>query len=46
VALGILCAFYVVCYQGWSGTENKIQSVTCKAPPEDEQVMLKTCRGP
>jgi hypothetical protein len=28
----------VGCYQDWSGNE--------LAPPEDEQVMFETCRGP
>jgi hypothetical protein len=23
-----------------------IQNVVCETPPEDEQVMLETCRGP
>jgi hypothetical protein len=29
------------CYQEWSGT-----CAVCVAPPDDEQVMLETCRGP
>jgi hypothetical protein len=33
----------VGCYQGWSGTT---RSIFCAAPPEDEQLMLETCRGP
>jgi hypothetical protein len=24
----------------------RVMSVGCEAPPEDEQVMLETCRGP
>jgi hypothetical protein len=45
----------VGCYQDWSGTtpilvQHKhtynIPSAVCVAPPQDEQVMLETCRGP
>jgi hypothetical protein len=28
------------------GVERNIPSVVCGAPPEDEQVILETCRGP
>jgi hypothetical protein len=31
------------CYQGWSGTN--IPIAVYAAPPEDEQVVLKTCTG-
>jgi hypothetical protein len=55
MALGILRACYVSwLHQDWSATLQSwcsqhtcnIPSVVCTAPPEDEQVMLKTCRGP
>jgi hypothetical protein len=39
----------VGCYKDWSGTyvgDTNIPSAACLAPPEDEQVMLETCRGP
>jgi hypothetical protein len=48
----------VVYYQDWSGTSftpilvaaNRQHArnipIVCAAPPEDEQVVLETCRGP
>jgi hypothetical protein len=41
----------VGCYQDWSGTPilvdaRNIPSYVYVAPPEDEQVMIETCRGP
>jgi hypothetical protein len=35
----------VFCYQDWIGTGGNILHAACAAPPEDEQVMLETCRG-
>jgi hypothetical protein len=47
MALGILCACYVSwLHQGWSGTQFHSNPAVCAVPPEDEQVMLETCRGP
>jgi hypothetical protein len=44
-ALGILRACYVGCTR--IGVEyTSIPSAVCEAHPEDEQVMLETCRGP
>jgi hypothetical protein len=40
------------CYQGWNGTEfrsnpgSNIPNAAGVEPPEDEQVILETCRGP
>jgi hypothetical protein len=39
-----------VCYQGWSGTLTLVATsqhttVVNAVPPEDEQVVLETCRG-
>jgi hypothetical protein len=56
MALGILRACYVSwLHQDWSSTPILVQptvitrnipSAVCEAPPEDEQVMLETYRGP
>jgi hypothetical protein len=37
----------VGCYQDWSKarTQNNNTIFVCAAPPEDEQVVLETCRG-
>jgi hypothetical protein len=50
--LGILHACYVSgLHQDWNTTQILLQptdipSVVCIAPPEDEQVMLQTGKGP
>jgi hypothetical protein len=48
---GILCDCYVSwLHQSWCSQLTKhahnIPSAVCVAPPEDEHVMLETCRGP
>jgi hypothetical protein len=55
-ALGTLLATIAVSLQSWASLQSwysrltlyarSIPSVVCGAPPEDEQVMLTTCRGP
>jgi hypothetical protein len=42
MALGIMC----VCYVSWLYQDCNIASAICVAPPEDQQVMFETCRGP
>jgi hypothetical protein len=55
MTLGILRACYVSwLHQDWRGTGVTVPlqsipntpSAVCVAPPEDEQVMVETCRGP
>jgi hypothetical protein len=44
------CALYQLAAPGWCSQLTlyayNILSAVCVAPPEDEQVMLETCRGP
>jgi hypothetical protein len=45
MAIGIFLACYVSwLHQDWSGME--FRCAVCLAPPEDEQVMIETFRGP
>jgi hypothetical protein len=37
---------YCMCVMSVGCTRLDIPSTVCLAPPEDEQVMLETCRGP
>jgi hypothetical protein len=53
MSLGILRAWYVSwLHQDWSSlvlptdVTRNIPSVFCEAPPEDEQLLLETCRDP
>jgi hypothetical protein len=38
-----VCIMSAGCYQGWSSTPTLVAIVVYVVPPEDEQVVLKTC---
>jgi hypothetical protein len=42
----ILHVYYVSWLHLMHTRNRRVPSAVCAAPPEDEQVMLKTCRGP
>jgi hypothetical protein len=46
--MSVACATIAVKLRSWHSSlyARNIPSAVCVAPPEDEQVMLETCRGP